>query len=48
MVLGGEEKIGELQGDVGKLEVGSIGVAMDWEGVFHGEQKAAMDGDRRQ
>jgi hypothetical protein len=48
MVLGDEEKIGELQCDVGKLEVGSIGVEVDWEGVFQGEQKAAADGDRRQ
>jgi hypothetical protein len=48
MVLGDEEKIRELQGDVGKLEVGSIGVEVDREGVFHGEQKTAADGDHRQ
>jgi hypothetical protein len=48
MFLGDEEKIGELQGDVGRLEVGSIGIEVDRKGVFHGEQKATADGDRRQ
>jgi hypothetical protein len=48
MVLGDEEKIGELQGNLGRLEVGSIGIEVDRKGVFHGEQKAVADGDRWQ
>jgi hypothetical protein len=48
MVLGGEEKVEELQGGVGELEVGSIEVEMDREGVLHGEQGAAAGGPRRQ
>jgi hypothetical protein len=47
MVLGGEEKVEELQGGVGKLEVGSIEVGMDREGVLNGEQGAAAGGARR-
>jgi hypothetical protein len=43
-----EERVGELQGGVGKLGVGSIGVEEGREGVLHGEQGAAAGGGRRQ
>jgi hypothetical protein len=42
--VSGEEGVGELQDGVGKLAVGSIGVEEGWEGVFHGEQGAAVVG----
>jgi hypothetical protein len=48
MVVSGKEGVGELQGGVGKLEVGSIGVEEGWEGVLHSEQEAAAGGGRRQ
>jgi hypothetical protein len=48
VVVGGEEGVWKLQGGVGKLEVGSIGVEEDREGVLHGEQGAAAGGGRRQ
>jgi hypothetical protein len=41
VVRSGEEGVGKLQGDVGKLGVGLIGVKKGWEGVPHGEQGAA-------
>jgi hypothetical protein len=47
VVGGGEEEVGMLQGGVGKLGVGPIGVERGRRGMFHGEQKAAVGGDRR-
>jgi hypothetical protein len=44
---GGEEEVGKLQGGMGKLSVGPIGVEEGRRGVLHGEQKAAASGDRR-
>jgi hypothetical protein len=37
VVVGGEGEVRKLQGGVGKLEVGSIGVEEGREGVLHGE-----------
>jgi hypothetical protein len=48
VVVSGEEEVGELQGGVGKLEVGSIGGEEGRKGVLHGEQEAAAGGGRRQ
>jgi hypothetical protein len=48
VVRGGEEGVGKLQGDVGKLGVGLIGVEKGRDGVLHGEQGAAAGGARRQ
>jgi hypothetical protein len=48
VVVSGEEEVGELQGSVGKLEVGSIGVEKGRERVLHGDQGAAAGGARRQ
>jgi hypothetical protein len=48
VVGGGEEELGELQGDVGKLGVGPIGVGEGRRGVLHGEQEATVGGARRQ
>jgi hypothetical protein len=48
VVLGNEGGVRKLQGGVGKLEVGSIGVKEGWEGVLHSEQGAAAGGGRRQ
>jgi hypothetical protein len=49
LVIGsGEEEVGELQGGVGKLGVGPIGLKKGREGVFHGEKGAAADGGCRQ
>jgi hypothetical protein len=47
VVGGGEEVVGELQGDVEKLGVEAIGVEEGRREVPHGEQKAAAGGDRR-
>jgi hypothetical protein len=44
VVVSGEEGVGELQGDVGELVVGSIGIEEGREGVLHGEQGAAVAG----
>jgi hypothetical protein len=44
VLVSGEEEVGELQGSVGKLEVGSIGVEKGWEGVLHGEQGTTASG----
>jgi hypothetical protein len=41
VVGGGEEVVGELQGDVEKLGVEAIGVEEGRREVPHGEQKAA-------
>jgi hypothetical protein len=48
VVGGGGEEVGKLQGGVEKLGVGPIGVEKGRRGVFHGEQRAAADGDHRQ
>jgi hypothetical protein len=48
VVRGGEEEVGELQGGVGKLGVGPIGVEEGRRGVLHGEQEAAAGGACRQ
>jgi hypothetical protein len=48
VVRGGEEEVGELQGDVGKLGVGLIGVEEGRRGVLHGEQEVAVGGACRQ
>jgi hypothetical protein len=48
VVVSGEEEVGELQGGVGKLEVGSIGGEKGQKGVLHGEPEAAAGGGRRQ
>jgi hypothetical protein len=47
VVGGGEEVVGELQGDVDKLGVEAIGVEEGPRQVPHGEQKAAAGGDHR-
>jgi hypothetical protein len=44
VVVGGEEGVGKLQGGVGKLGVGPIGVEEGRRGVLHGEQRAAAGG----
>jgi hypothetical protein len=41
VVVSGEEGVGKLQGGVGKLGVGPIGVEEGWEGVLHGERGVA-------
>jgi hypothetical protein len=43
----GEEVVGELHGDVEKLELKAVGVEEGRREVPHGEQKAAAGGDRR-
>jgi hypothetical protein len=48
VVVSGEEGVGKLQDGVGRLDVGSIGVEKDREGVLHGEQGAPAGGGRRQ
>jgi hypothetical protein len=48
VVGGSEEEVGKLQGGVGKLGVGPIGVEKGRRGVLHGEQEAAGGGGRRQ
>jgi hypothetical protein len=48
VVGGGEEEVGKLQGGVGKLGVGPIGVEKGRRGVLHGEQRAAADDGHRQ
>jgi hypothetical protein len=48
VVRGGEEEVGELQGDVGKLGVEPIGVGEGRRGVLHGEQEAVAGGARWQ
>jgi hypothetical protein len=48
MVEGDEEEVRKLQGSVGKLGVGPIGVEKGQRGVFYGEQGAAASGTRRQ
>jgi hypothetical protein len=48
VVGGGEEEVGKLQGGVGKLGVGPIGVEEGWEAVLRGEQEVAAGSDRRQ
>jgi hypothetical protein len=48
VVGGGGKVVEELQGDVEKLWVQAIGVEEGWREVSHGEQKAAVGGDRWQ
>jgi hypothetical protein len=48
VIMSSEEEVGELQGGVGKLEVGSIGGEEGRKGVLHGEQEAVVGGGRRQ
>jgi hypothetical protein len=48
VVGGGEEEVGKLQGGVGKLGVGPIGVEKGRRGVLHCEQEATASGGRRQ
>jgi hypothetical protein len=48
MVGGDEEEVRKLQGSVGKLGVGPIGVEKGRRGVLYGEQGAAAGGARRQ
>jgi hypothetical protein len=48
VVGGGEEEVRNLQGGVGKLGVGPIGVEKGWRWVLHVEQEAAAGGARRQ
>jgi hypothetical protein len=47
VVGGGEEVVGELQGDVEKLGVEAFGVEEGRREVPHSEQKAAASGDRQ-
>jgi hypothetical protein len=46
--MSGEERVGELQCGVGKLDMGSIGVEDGRGWVLHGEQGAAAGVSRRQ
>jgi hypothetical protein len=48
VVMSGEEGVGKLQGGVGKLDVGPIGVEEGREGVIHDERGAAAGGGRWQ
>jgi hypothetical protein len=48
VVVSSEERVGKLQGSVGKLGVGPIGVEKGRGRVLHGEQGAAAGGGRRQ
>jgi hypothetical protein len=48
VVVSGEEGVGKLQGSVGKLGVGPIGVEEGQEGVLQGEQGATVGGGHRQ
>jgi hypothetical protein len=48
VVDGGEEEVRKLQGGLGKLGVGPIGVEKGRRGVLHDEQEAAAGGARQQ